>query len=574
MTVGQLPALPAAIPSAFSLLTMRAASVIPLLSVLVPVLALRAQVVPVGTQVPPAPDAKEVVNSLGMKFVPVSGTTVLFATYETQVSDFAAFVKSSGYPWAFKPHFAQTSADPVVGVNLKDALAFCNWLTESERKLGRLRPDQGYRVPTNEEWSAASGGGIQRQEKLATDARLQETMRFVWGLEWPPPQGAGNFESDELKDEGGAGDEFPFTAPVGKFKPTAEGLYDLAGNAWEWTWDRELRATPLGTLRGGSWAYFKRECLTANYVYEVPTDLRAPTTGFRCVLEDRQRTARLKLAANEAEMREEQQKKKELLTKSTVDRKAVEMVLKSSGTALQPLDPATLAKASPGQPFKNPLRMEFLPVEGLKVLFGRTEVSMNQVEKWIKEEGRQLAKTYFESGPTDPVVNITWDDATAYCAWLTAQDRAAGLLPEKARYRLPTDLEWSVAAGLKDEKGADPALRHQANKEHYPWGTWPPKPSTANLDAPNVPGFQDTYSYTAPVGSLIPNAAGIHDLGGNVAEWCEDAWPGLPDEHVARGGSWIMSSPVALLTSSRQHAAHAAARFDLGLRCVLDFGEP
>jgi hypothetical protein len=35
-----------------------------------------------------------------------------------------------------------------------------------------------------------------------------------------------------------------------------------------------------------------------------------------------------------------------------------------------------------------------------------------------------------------------------------------------------------------------------------------------------------------------------------------------------------MSSPVALLTSSRQHAAHAAARFDLGLRCVLDFGEP
>lgn len=549
------------------------ASVILSLSVLVPLTALRAQVVPVTPAA--ASEVASITNSLGMTFVAVPGTTILFATQETRVSDFEAFMKGSDYSWSFKPHFSQTSSDPVVGVNLKDALAFCNWLTETERKAGKLKPDQSYRVPTNEEWNAAAGGGVERNEKMATDARLQETMRFVWGLEWPPPSGAGNFEDKEIQDEGGKPDGYPFTAPVGKFKPTAEGLYDLAGNAWEWTWDRELRSTPVGTLRGGAWAYFKRECLTANYVYEVPTDLRASTTGFRCVLDDRQRTARLKKAENDAESLLEQQKKKELLAKGPVDQKAVDKVLKASGTGMQPIDPSTLTKAQPGKAYTNPLRMEFLPIEGLKILAGTMEVNMSQVQKWIREEGKQLPPTHFDSGPTDPVVNISWEDANAYCAWLTVQDKAAGLLPEKARYRLPTDVEWSTLAGLTDEKGADPALRHQGDKTHYPWGTWPPKPSYVNLDGPKVGGgFQDNYSYTAPVGSLIPNALGLHDLGGNVAEWCEDTWPGLPDERVIRGGSWIMSSQEALLTSSRQHAARTAARFDLGLRCVIDFGEP
>lgn len=541
-----------------------------------PVAALQAQLVPVTPAKGPEAGAKEVTNSLGMTFVPVASTTIYFSKYETRVADFATFLKDSGYGFSFKPHFQQTSDDPVVGVNLKDALAFCNWLTELERKGGRIKPDQGYRVPTNEEWSAAAGGGAQRLEKLETEARVQESVRFIWGLEWPPPAGAGNFEDQEIRDEGGQPDGFQFTSPVGKFNPTPDGLFDLAGNVWEWTWDRELRSTPVGSLRGGSWAYFKRECLTANYIYEVPTDMRAPTVGFRCIFEDRQRTAQMKLAENEAAIKLEQQKKKELLAKSSVDKSAVDAVLKSSNAPAPAVDPSTLAKAEPGKPFSNPQRMDFLPVEGLSILVGKTEVSMNQVQQWMKEEGKRLATTYFESGPNDPVVNISWEDATAFCAWLTARDRASGLLPEKARYRLPTDQEWSAFAGLKNEQGADPALRHQSNKTQYPWGNaWPPKGSNANLDAPHVQGgMQDSFAYTAPVGSSLASELGIYDLGGNVSEWCEDSWPGLPDEHVIRGGSWIMSSSDALLTSARQHAARTTTRFDLGLRCVIDFTSP
>ncbi len=543
---------------------MRACCLISLLSVLLPCVLSRAADAPAASTA--------VTNSLGMKFLPVPGATVLFAEYETRVGDFAAFVKAGNYSWSFKPHFEQTSEDPVVGVNLRDALAFCNWLTETERAQGKIRADQSYRLPTNEEWNTAAGIGALRQSKLGTEARLEETMRFVWGLQWPPPAGAGNFQDQEMVDQGGVADGFRFTSPVGKFKPTPEGLYDLAGNAWEWTWDRELRSASVGTLRGGSWAYFKRDCLTARYIYEVPTELRAPTTGFRCVFEDKQRTAQLMAASNKEQAQEEQRKKKELMTRNTVDKSAVDKVLKSIAAAMQPLAPESLAKAKPGEPFKNPLRMEFLPVEGLKVLFGKTEVSMSQVQDWLKEAGKKLPATYFDSGASDPVVNVSWEDAEAYCAWLTERDQASHLLPEKARYRLPTDLEWSAAAGLANETGADPAARHQANKTHYPWGTWPPKTSAANLDAPNIPGYQDNFSYTAPIGSLSPNAAGIHDLGGNVAEWCEDTWPGLPDERVVRGGSWIASAPEALLTSARQHVVRTATRFDLGIRLVLDFG--
>jgi formylglycine-generating enzyme required for sulfatase activity len=82
-------------------------------------------------------------NSLGMKFALVPGTTVLFATEETRVSDYATMLKSSGYEWTFKPHFEQGGDHPVVGINLQDALAFCNWLTQTERTQGKIKANQG-----------------------------------------------------------------------------------------------------------------------------------------------------------------------------------------------------------------------------------------------------------------------------------------------------------------------------------------------------------------------------------------------------------------------------------------------
>ncbi|WP_218280401.1 SUMF1/EgtB/PvdO family nonheme iron enzyme [Verrucomicrobium spinosum] len=74
------------------------------------------------------------------------GSPVLFARWETRVSDFESFLKATGRVWNHSPAFTQTGDHPVVNVTLQEALAFCNWLTEKERAEGTLDANQSYRL--------------------------------------------------------------------------------------------------------------------------------------------------------------------------------------------------------------------------------------------------------------------------------------------------------------------------------------------------------------------------------------------------------------------------------------------
>jgi formylglycine-generating enzyme required for sulfatase activity len=100
-------------------------------------------------------------NSLGMKFVSVSGTSVLFSIWETRVQDYTAYVQvASGADGSWKnPGFSQTATHPVVNVSWDDAKGFCVWLTEKERREGKLPDGSQYRLPTDSEWSWAVGIG-------------------------------------------------------------------------------------------------------------------------------------------------------------------------------------------------------------------------------------------------------------------------------------------------------------------------------------------------------------------------------------------------------------------------------
>jgi formylglycine-generating enzyme required for sulfatase activity len=93
---------------------------------------------------------------------------------------------------------------------------------------------------------------------------------------------------------------------------------------------------------------------------------------------------------------------------------------------------------------------------------------------------------------------------------------------------------------------------------------------SVNLDATRVPGFSDSDSYTAPVDKSTANALGLHQMGGNVAEWIEDAWPSAADQRVVRGGSWLMYERDRLLTSAREHLPKSSSRADLGFRLVVE----
>jgi hypothetical protein len=74
-------------------------------------------------------------NSLGMKFVPVPGTKVLFSVWDTRVKDYRIFADATKHDWP-KTTFNQTEEHPAVNVSWDDATAFCKWLAEKERSAG------------------------------------------------------------------------------------------------------------------------------------------------------------------------------------------------------------------------------------------------------------------------------------------------------------------------------------------------------------------------------------------------------------------------------------------------------
>jgi formylglycine-generating enzyme required for sulfatase activity len=140
-------------------------------------------------------------------------------------------------------------------------------------------------------------------------------------------------------------------------------------------------------------------------------------------------------------------------------------------------------------------------------------------------------------------------------------------------YRLPTDLEWSRAVGLPEEEGTTPKERHRKNTVDYPWGTGfpPPQPRVGNYadsayhaQFPKdkwIEGYTDGFATTAPVGSFPANQFGIHDLGGNVWEWCEDAFEPGSTRRVGRGASWV-NFTLSPLSSSRMDSPPEARQRD------------
>ena len=114
-----------------------------------------------------------------------------------------------------------------------------------------------------------------------------------------------------------------------------------------------------------------------------------------------------------------------------------------------------------------------------------------------------------------PVINVSWQDAKAYAAWLSQGT--------SLRWRLPTEAEWEYAA-----RGGQQA--------RYPWGDGPAAGQANCADCGDSPGR------TTPVGSYPANAFGLYDMAGNVWQWVEDKTrPNDADagaSRVLRGGSW------------------------------------
>lgn len=237
------------------------------------------------------------INSLGMKFVPVPGTPVWFSVWETRVWDYSVYAAAAtGVDGSWREvHFegqrvSPTEDHPVVNVSWQDAQAFCVWLTEKERREGRLTPQQSYRLPTDAEWSRAVGLASERgSTPKARDGGVKDL--FPWGRQWPPPRGAGNYADTAAKAKfsgmtvlDGYDDGFATTAPVGSFSANQHGLFDLGGNVWEWCEDYYDGSSGGRVLRGASFYCFDRGILLSSNRFYYSADDRISNIGIRLVL--------------------------------------------------------------------------------------------------------------------------------------------------------------------------------------------------------------------------------------------------------------------------------------------------
>ena len=250
------------------------------------------------------------------------------------------------------------------------------------------------------------------------------------------------------------------------------------------------------------------------------------------------------------------------------------------------------ADASRDAPFTNSLGMKFVPVPGTRVLFCTHETRNDDYAAFFAEargDVRDDWKTLInnaaepfvlgedgkkaESG-SHPVVVVSWREATAFCKWLSKK--------ESRTYRLPTDREWSVAAGIPEEPVGEPEKLDGVIKDKYPWGnSMNVKSIQGNLndqtakerfpDFRSIPGYTDGYATTAPVMSFAPNALGIYDLAGNVSEYCQDSDVPGGSFRIFRGSNWATFAPEGMLTSYRNSYKPDPIRCEvwLGFRIVL-----
>jgi len=207
--------------------------------------------------------------------------------------------------------------------------------------------------------------------------------------------------------------------------------------------------------------------------------------------------------------------------------------------------------SSPTNPATNPAgvalpRIELVPLTNMVLIKPGTFVRIRQpvtitrdfwLGKYEVTQGEYAAlmgknPSHFQGDSNRPVEKLTYFDAEAYCAAVSARERQAGRLPTGYEYRLPSEAEWEYAcrAGTTNQFsfGDDPQAA-----DAFAWTS------------------ENSESTTHPVGLKRPNAWGLYDMHGNVWEWCRNWFAQYPTNpavdpvgpasgkfKVFRGGGW------------------------------------
>ncbi|MBC1193637.1 SUMF1/EgtB/PvdO family nonheme iron enzyme [Microcystis aeruginosa BLCCF108] len=448
-------------------------------------------------------------------------------------------------PSWFKNWFKNNPQNPVENVSWNDAQAFC-------RKLSQIT-GKTYRLPTEAEWEYACRAGTTTRYYFGDDAN--QLGDYAWYI-----------ENSQAK-----------THPVGQKKPNAWGLYDMSGNVWEWCeddWhDNYIGAPKDGSawltndndyqiLRGGSWCnlpYLYRSAYRYNFYRRVFDYYYF--TGFRVVCVPTVTSTQLpiatvtptpspKVSPSPPSSPPPPPAKLTLFTENLPKGITLEMVSLPAGQFLM------------GSPDSDPDARDFeKPQHQVKVnsfAIGKYPVTQAQYQAVMGTNPSRF-KNWFKNNPQNPVENVNWNDAQAFCQKLS---QITG-----KTYRLPTEAEWEYAC-------------RAGTTTRYYFGD----------DASQLGDYAwykgNSQDKTHPVGQKKPNAWGLHDMSGNVWEWCEDDWHdnyiGAPkdgsawltndnDYQIVRGGSWYLN-PNSCRSAYRVNFNRRDDGNSLGFRVVCGAG--
>ncbi len=394
----------------------------------------------------------------------------------------------------FAPEYFKDTNMPATQISFTQAQAYCLSI--------------GKRLPTSDEWQLACHGSERRQ--YAYGNRYDPTAARVGRPVWTDGPKA-----------------------VKSYAPNEFGLYDLAGNVWEWV-DNNEAAGKSRYIHGGSWTDGPRRTQCGVRLKKAP-DIAAINYGFRCA-RSMTEADRTRLAQQKAEARQKVQ-----------DAKAAQRAQEAAKVAAQEAVIAARAQQALKAKADAKRAQETEAVQKAESL-SRKIAGMVRVGDWgafymdryeVTVGAFQAFDPAYRPGEfsTDermPATDVSYEQALAYC--------------QSFGKRLPTSEEWKAACrGQKSD-----AYSHDAQYD------------------PSLGQMGKTW-YTGPdtVGTGTPNNSGVTDMVGNVWEWVDGWYDSAKTLRLLHGGAWADDQKTATC-AGEAWAKPSTKRIDAGFRCVLD----
>ena len=358
-----------------------------------------------------------------------------------------------------KPYIDQDDAHPVVCISWNDARVYCEWLGQ--------QTGQTYGLLSEAQWEHACRAGGEGPWCFGDDE--DSLSRYAWFGDSGPEAG---------------------THPVGKKDPNAWQLHDMHGNCWEWCEDwferysEQDEPDPSGpesgsirVFRGGSWHYVADLCRSAYRHWDEPSE-RYGTLGFRLSRTGPLHSYPFTLGPPQPEPIPD-------LSDALRDG--------SDGPAMVWLPGGEFTMGQDDSPYYDEKPAHAVRVDAFSI--GQYPLTFEEYDRFCDAKGRDKPDDRGWGRGQRPVINVSWEDATAYCEWLAQQTGEY--------YRLLTEAEWEYACRAGGSStwcfGDD-----ETELGEYAW-------------------YQsNAEGRTHPVGEKRANAWQLHDLHGNLDEWCSD----------------------------------------------------